>query len=266
MCFTPWGCTLFLALPRDSVSRFSWMYWVESWMVLTHTDLWYVPAYFLLMIFSPVLNMGIDALSKRTFGAVLLALVGFNVWGGWLWGMSFNPTGYTVMQLLMVYMIARYIRLHCRPVVDSNRRRVRVVGAAVFLSSTLCTAIWAAVMPYTLAFAYNSPFVLLSTVSMFMFFLSLKIQSAFINKIAKSAFAVYLIHKNPLIFGNVIKPLSILMWSGSSLPAFTLFAIGFVLAIYAACAIVDIVRRKLEDMAMAHLERLYIFAHSKSDI
>ena len=33
---------------------FSWMGWWESWMVITHSDLWYVPAYFLLMLLRPV--------------------------------------------------------------------------------------------------------------------------------------------------------------------------------------------------------------------
>ena len=47
--------------------QFSWQGWLESWMVLTHTDLWYVPAYFGLMLLSPVLNAGLDALPKRTF-------------------------------------------------------------------------------------------------------------------------------------------------------------------------------------------------------
>lgn len=29
---------------------FSWSGWIESWMILSHTDLWYVPAYFGLML------------------------------------------------------------------------------------------------------------------------------------------------------------------------------------------------------------------------
>ena len=41
-------------------------------MVLTHTDLWYVPAYFCLMIISPMLNAGMDALTKRMFTIALL--------------------------------------------------------------------------------------------------------------------------------------------------------------------------------------------------
>lgn len=64
--------------------RFSWTGWMESWMVLSHTNLWYVPSYFGLMLLSPVLNAGMDALPKRTFMGVLVLFLLFNMWCGWV--------------------------------------------------------------------------------------------------------------------------------------------------------------------------------------
>lgn len=112
---------IYTAVAITFPGQFSWQGWLESWMVLTHTDLWYVPAYFGLMLLSPVLNAGLDALPRRTFAVVLALFIGFNLWCGWWWHGTFNPTGYTLVQLVMVYMIARYIRLHVS--MESIRRR-----------------------------------------------------------------------------------------------------------------------------------------------
>lgn len=38
----------------------AWARWGEAWMVLSHTDLWYVPAYFGLCLLAPLLNAGLD--------------------------------------------------------------------------------------------------------------------------------------------------------------------------------------------------------------
>lgn len=93
-------------------AKFTLGEWLESWLVLSHTDLWYVPAYFGLMLLSPLLNAGAAALSKSDLKLAVGMFVGFNVWCGWWWGAAFNPTGYTVVQLVMVYLLGRYIGLY----------------------------------------------------------------------------------------------------------------------------------------------------------
>ena len=67
---------------------FTWQGWAESWLVLTHTDLWYVPAYFLLMIVSPVLNAGLDSLGRRQYAWLLALSALLTVWAGWWWGLG----------------------------------------------------------------------------------------------------------------------------------------------------------------------------------
>lgn len=222
---------------------FSWCAWLESWLVLTHTDLWYVPAYFLLMLFSPFLNAGVEHMTKRQFAYLLAVVVAVNVWCGWWWGCAFNPTGYTIMQLIMVYLIGRYIGRYVH-VTDFKKRHVAMLSIIQYLiASSLIFAsyIW---IPEK-AFAYNSPFVLLSTVSFFMIFTCFDFRSRIVNHIAKSAFAVYLLHKAPLVWGNVIKPTVKNMWTDMSLLEFSLFALVFMALIYIVAMAVDAVRRVL---------------------
>jgi len=85
--------------------------WLESWLVLTHTDLWYVPAYFALMLLSPFLNAGFSAMSRKSAVGVTLLFILFNIWAGWWWGGKFNPNGYTIAQLIMMYMTGRMLSL-----------------------------------------------------------------------------------------------------------------------------------------------------------
>lgn len=68
--------------------------------------------------------------------------------------------------------------------------------------------------------------------------------NAIINYCAASAFAVYLIHKNPLIwlpFTNWIKD----MWETTTLPIFTLLIIAVTLGIFWASILIDQSRRYL---------------------
>jgi hypothetical protein len=221
---------------------FSWSGWIESWMILSHTDLWYVPAYFGLMLLSPVLNAGLDALPRRLFSWTLILFAVFNIWCGWWWNGAFNPTGYTIVQLILVYMIARYIRLH---ISNEAIRRNCFWVIIVFIVSVAAIFTSAIYLPSRQAFAYNSPVVLLSTVSFFLIFLSFEITVPLINYMAKSAFAVYLIHKNPVIWVNVMRPAVIHLWNSLPLPLFSLAAAGIIIGFYLIAMIIDPVRRMI---------------------
>lgn len=230
--------TVFLLLwPQHT----EWDTWLSSWLVLSHTDLWYVPAYFALMLIAPFLNKGCDNLSKLDFTVALGLFVVFNLWCGWWWEGKFNPTGYTIIQLIMVYLIGRGIKLY----VPSGwlRRRAPLVAiiygitvVGIFLSS-----VW---MEASKAFAYNSPLVLASSVAFTMLFTAFEFRSKIVNYVALSSFAVYLLHKTPLLWVYHMKPTVIKMWRASdSLWEFSGKLIILLLAIYAFAMVVDAVRR-----------------------
>ncbi len=221
----------------------SWRGWMESWMVLTHTDLWYVPAYFMLMLLSPWLNAGSTGISRRAFARLLAALGFVTFWCGWWWDGAFNPTGYTVMQFVFVYLSARFIRLY-PPVTP------RPVMAGIYLLSLAGIFVSALYLPSLKAFAYNSPFVMLSTVAFFMLFRDTEMYSPLINRVARAAFAVYLIHKAPLVWGNVMKPLVMRLWDSLPLPLFTFAAIGVVIAFYLLGMTIDPLRRRISSFLL----------------
>lgn len=218
--------------------------WIESWLIYTHNDLWYVPAYLGLYLLAPFLNSAINNLSQKLYFVYLAAFVAFNVYCGWFWGGSFNPTGYTLVHLIMMYLIGLYIGKYFT-LTDGNRRNVRLRSYIIYVISTILITLMAAVTESNFAFAYNSPLVIVSSVALFIVFATLQFNSKWINYVASSAFAAYLIHKNPYIWGGFIKPFTKSVWENSSLLEFTLFYILFALFVFALSVLVDIVRRAI---------------------
>lgn len=221
---------------------FSWIKWFESWLVLSHTDLWYVPAYFCLMLLSPMLNAGVEMLTRKQFAWVLGIFIVFNIWSGWWWRGAFNPTGYTVIQLILMYLIGRWINIS-----DRNDRNVRIGAVSVYLLSAVLIFVSSLCLEPEKAFAYNSPFVILASVSFFKLFLTFRFQSRAVNYMARSAFAVYLIHKAPELWGNLMRPQVYNLWRGLSLYMFSLTAIALTFTIYIIAMIIDPFRRFLQN-------------------
>lgn len=235
---------IYTALSLTGLIPWSWDKWVESWMIYTHTDLWYVPAYLCLWLISPWLNTAAAQIPRRQFGTALGAFILFNIWAGWVWEGAFNAYGYTAMQLIMMYLIGRYISLYI-PFSKISTARCRMVAFAVYLLCTAAITVTAVYIGPLKAFAYNSPLVIASSIAFFILFTTLHIQSKAINRIAAGAFAVYLIHKNPYIWGGIIKPLCLRMWHECDLAGYTLFAIGMTTVTYLACSAIDLGRQWL---------------------
>lgn len=214
--------------------------WLQSWMVLTHTDLWYVPAYFLLMLLSPLINAGLEGIGRRGTFLVTGLFLAYTMWAGWWWGGTFNANGYTPLQLVLVYMMGRCLHLLPRP-----SARHAWLWAGVYLASAVAVCLSTAFLDSIRAYAYNSPLVLMESVAMFMAFSAMRFRSRAVNHAAKSAFAVYLVHKSQLVFGSIFKPLMLKCWGAMSLGSFTGFMLLFAVGIYLALMPADWVRRRV---------------------
>lgn len=220
-----------------------WGRWGEAWMVLTHTDLWYVPAYFGLCLLAPLLNAGLDALSRRQLTWTVAAFVAFNCYCGWWHGGRFNPTGYTIVQLVMMYMIGGYMRRY----VDFHRDavRLRTWAAAVYVWMAMAVTFMGLFCRSAFTFAYNSPLVMAESVGLFIVFGTLHLRSMLVNRLAAGAFAVYLIHKHPMIWGDYLRPLMNRLWHTTTLAEYTALCLLITAGIYLACAGIDHLRRRV---------------------
>lgn len=221
---------------------FSWARLGDACLILSHNDLWYVPAYFCLCLLAPFLNAGCDRLDTRRLGAVWGLFLLYNIWCGWYWGGKFNPTGYTVVQLVLVYLAGR-LMARFTPPGGKHRVESAAMWAGVYLLAATAVCASALYLPSAKAFAYNSPFVLIESIALFGLFTSLRFTSRAVNMLASGAFAVYLVHKNPIVWVNLFKPAVVWLWSVLSLPGFTIAAVAITVVTYVAVALIDWLRR-----------------------
>ena len=112
-----------------------------------------------------------------------------------------NPTvslgtqnGYSVYSFMVLYLLARYIRLYGLP----ERFKKNCLWIYMICSILLGTMVYLGKLAnsdvHSVLFAYSNPVVILSSVAFLMTFERINIQSKFINHIAKSTLAVLLGH------------------------------------------------------------------------
>lgn len=146
----------------------------------------------------------------------------------------------------MVYLLGAAASVWL-PSIRSRFNYLCLTSAALYCLFTAATFLLSLYMPVVKAFAYNSPFVLGASLALFVCFAGMNFSSRPVNFIAKSAFAAYLVHKAPVVWVHLMKPHVIGMWGQLSLPLFTLWAVGLMLAIYAAVIPLDALRRFLQN-------------------
>lgn len=255
---------------------FTWEKLADSFRILSHNNLWYVPAYFLLMLLAPFLNAGVEMMSRRRVTVLTGVMTLMSVWCGWWCDAKFNPTGYTIFQLVNVYLIARTISLypclrgegkeervtnlsHSKSLyrsMEEESRRGWIVPCAIYLLCVGTIYVSARILPPVKAFAYNSPLVLMASVALFVTFLRMKLNGKWILRLATGAFAVYLIHKNPYVWIEVMCPFVMRMWKEHSLCYFTGVMAVMVPGIYLLCVWIDRIRIWIYTLLMAHISSL----------
>lgn len=206
---------------------------LETLRLFSGGDLWFIRDYFFLMLLSPLLNGGLKSLTTRRLGWVIAAMVLISCYYGWWWGGAVNPTGYNLMQMIMMYTIGYRL---------SRGLPRRIDAAAFYVASTIAIVIMATVMPSDKAYYYNSPAVILAAVSLFSLLAPLRFSSRAVNYVASSTFAVYLIHKNPWIWVPFYRQAIVNLSHYHSGLTFSLLCLVVVVATFVGCVIIDKVR------------------------
>lgn len=167
---------------------------------------WFITIYIILYILSPCLNKLALSISKNHFKSILL--IGFfiiYVWHTLSFILNFNrpidDAGYGIPNFIYLYLLGRYIKLY------SNMYTIKqnflllyfIIGMLLFTFQLTYSIILG--FSFTALFSYNTIFVFLGSVTLFLFFTKLNIgYNSFINKWAKYCLAVYVIHTNTDLF------------------------------------------------------------------
>ena len=171
---------------------------------------WFVKAYILLFLISPVLNAFCERASKKEFLMVLIPFFAFQTLYGWLVpGVDFFSGGYSTMSFMGLYLLMQYVRKYGGKLLELKSIHNLTIFMALALLNTIVYLLAVKYMPSrgSMLFCYVNPLVIASSLFLFLTFYRLNIQSRFINLAASSSFAVYLVHACPFILLPFYKPL-----------------------------------------------------------
>lgn len=175
---------------------------IKNIFMLNNGILWFPKSYLLLYILSPVLNAFAFNVEKRTFEKVLIGFFVFQAIYGWMTGgVRWFNEGYSTMSFIGLYLVARYLRLYYYPFESFKLKPITML--ALFIAITfICSMIWcsATYKGYDVSrwlISLASPFAILQSILLLLFFSKISLYSKKINWIASSCFAVYLFHCAP---------------------------------------------------------------------
>lgn len=151
---------------------------------------YFINAYVLLLIFSPMLNSFIDKVGKDVWKYALL-LLGIEFWFDCVRDndvVGFSQ-GYTVLHFIVIYFIARSVYFNR----DVLERYPRYYFLLIWVIATAINCLLIK-MKVLFSLSYTNPLVIAGALSLFLFFAKGEFHNKTINWLAKSTFAVYVIH------------------------------------------------------------------------
>jgi len=204
---------------------------------------WYFTSYFGLYMFIPYINELLHSIGKRRHKHLIIIIISFLsvipiiVIGKKNDNFTIN-NGYSQWWLGCLYVIGAYFKLYP---VKINKLLLLVVYVISIL------IVWAAFFfqSHFYLLQYESIFILLSGISLFLLFIQVDVKSKFIQKIlelgSSVSFCVYIIHFNPILYpiylrgklASLINDPTILLVLKTLLTAS---------AIYITCSVIDLFR------------------------
>lgn len=201
---------------------------------------WFVVAYLILYMFSPVLNIFIEHASRKIYLRVLLFFYLFEFLFGWIFSISgaeFHH-GYSALSFIGIYLLAQFIIKHTEKI---KKQKTKIYFILYICCSCFPIVLFLVTKKMHHALDYSSPFVLISTISFFFIFNRYNFSSRVINYLACSSFSIYLVHQHPLIINYYIDFMN-KMYNIIGGLLYIPFLILFALVFGLSCIIIDKVR------------------------
>jgi surface polysaccharide O-acyltransferase-like enzyme len=158
---------------------------------------WFIKAYLLLYILSPILNAFVENTSRKQYKACLIAFYLFQFIYGWIFSSStaFISNGYSTISFIGLYLLAKYLHTYKPNFTNFKLTTDLFIVIGIVLGVTILYLLSPKIGNTVLN--YISPTTLLMTIYTVLFFSKTRINCKFVNWCAGSSFAVYLLHANP---------------------------------------------------------------------
>ena len=205
---------------------------------------WFVPPYVALMVISPLLNKGLNSVSKKNLTIILAILTLLFILP------IKSPSGMygkNAFIFVYIYCLGFYLRNHF----DNKQSAIKYFAlfllsvAMIFVETIGLAKIGHFEGTRTLSYSYDNVFIISSAVFLFLTFSKLNFKSKIINYLSASAFFVYIITENENCFGNethsIYKILDVSDWEMSDTFIIRILVVSILL--FTMALAVDIVRR-----------------------
>lgn len=169
---------------------------------------WFMTAYLVLYLLSPLLAVGVKSLSEKSLRTVVILFVIFMSVEKTILPVeiAFDKKGYDALWFICLFLVAAYLKLYGIKILKNRCICVALyLGgcAMIFLENLLISVIWETrgELGHLLGspYHYNHFFVLTASVGLFSWFLNLEIKEGFfttlIRKVAPYTLGVYLLHE-----------------------------------------------------------------------
>ncbi len=170
---------------------------LKQFFALSQTDLWFVECYVLLYLSAPLLNYIITTITKKNFQYLLFILSLVTLYSGYL---QSEISGESYIQFLFLYLVGRYVGIYRTPEQVRPRRwhylLIYVVCCLGVFTIAMVGQSHIVTGPFLRASTYNSPLVIVASVALLLFFLSLEYCNTVVNTLASSVFTAYLLQEN----------------------------------------------------------------------
>ena len=198
---------------------------------------WFVWAYLILYIISPVLNTFVENTGKCVQKKVLISFFAVQTIIYIFTSCGFYIAGYDPLSFIGLYLLMRYIRIWS---IEVGKNQL----LAIWLTCTLvnfalsCTGNGTLT---TISLAYTNPLNIISATALVLYFTKLSFKSKVINYISASCFAVYLVHMHFCIV-RYYKEFAVKIYDNYGGIMYLAHITLFIIAVFAISVLIDKIR------------------------
>ena len=229
--------------------------WLKAAFPLIKREYWYFNAYALMFPFLPLLNKGLQAISRRqhliTMGFLFVLTTLLPILGDR--DLFVLSGGYSCMWLMVMYVFGAYFKLYGIP-----KFAHPLVSLGIFLAAT--TVAWAQKIGL-ISFgesgdwiSYTSPFMVIMALALLLLFARVKICGRFfsftVKHLGKATFGVFLVHVGAMVWKLIDGRWS--YFGQMSPPKMILFILLATLAMYGICSAYSLFRIWLFKLLRIH--------------
>lgn len=154
---------------------------------------WFIAVYLLILITSPIINNGLEIISIKKLKFYIIFFFIIIIFSCWLGKNMCNPRGYTYINGLFLYCVGFFIHKYN---FKTNKLNYLLIFFICLIFNNLLFYLTKSFM-FT---SYNSVFIIIGSISLFIYLIRLNLNNKYINKISTASLGCYLLQDG--LFGN----------------------------------------------------------------